>query len=83
MLTGARLHLETDVDRFAAGEPIFLREDFSELRFELESRNPDTHLNAVRLAGLRAGTYQVLQGEAIITSFDIADGSTTIFDTSP
>ena len=80
MLTGARLHLETDVDRFATGEPIFLREDFSELRFELESRNPATHLNAVRLAGLRAGTYQVLQGGAIITSFDIADGSTTIFD---
>ena len=61
LLTGGRLHIETDVDRFAADRPIALGEDLGELRFELESRNPVAHVNAVRVAGLPAGTYRVLR----------------------
>ena len=80
MLTGARLHLETAVDRFATGEPIFLREDLSALRFELESRNPAMHLGTVRVDGLPAGAYRVLRGDEVITSFDAAAGVTAIFE---
>ena len=80
MLTGARLHLETAVDRFAAGKPILLQEDLSSLRFELESRNPAMHLGTVRVAGLPAGTYRVLRGDEVITSFDAADGVMTRFE---
>ena len=80
MLARARLHLETDVDRFAAAEPIFLREDLSALRFELESRNPAPHLGTVRVAGLPVGTYLVLRGDEAITSFAAADGVTAMFE---
>ena len=85
LLAGGRLHVETEVDRFAAGRPIAFSEDLRELGFELESRNPAAHVNAVRVAGLPAGTYQVLRedgsrGADAIASFEVAEGAAASFD---
>jgi hypothetical protein len=81
MIAGGRLHLETEVDRFAASEPIALREDRSEIRFRLESSNPAAHVDTVRVAGLPAGRYRVLsEDDGVVTSFDAVDGDATAFE---
>ena len=80
MLAGSRLHLETEVDRFASARPIVVHEDLSEIRFELESGNPEEHLNAVLVAGLPAGRYRVRRGQAAITTFDASDGVAVRFE---
>ena len=80
ILPGRRLHVETDVDRFAPGASIALTEDLSELRFQLESRNPAAHSNPVRIAGLPAGTYRVLREGEVIASFTVGDAGATRFE---
>ncbi len=80
MLAGGRVHLETKVDRFAAGRSIFLREGLSEFRFELESGNPEAHRNTVLVSGLRAGTYRVRLGPETISAFEAADGVAVRFE---
>ncbi|MCY3678952.1 MAG: DUF5695 domain-containing protein [Gemmatimonadetes bacterium] len=90
ILTGGRLHMETEVDRFATDRPIAFTEDLAELRFELESGNPAAHLNTVRVAGLPAGSYRVMRedrsGEDVpnadqaIASFDVDEGAAASFD---
>jgi hypothetical protein len=59
MLHGATLHLESEVDRFAASEPIVLSEDLSEVRFQLESDTPAAHVAALHLSGAAPGRYTV------------------------
>ena len=76
LLGAGRLHLESGVERFAPGEPITVREDLSELRFRLESANPETHAGALRITGLRVGTWKLLSGDRLIDTFDVAPGAT-------
>jgi hypothetical protein len=73
MLSTGRLHVELDNDRFAAGQPIALREDLSELRFRLESDNPDDHTVRLWIGGLPAGRYAVGSAAGVIASFDVED----------
>ncbi len=80
MLGDERLHVETEVDRFAAGRPIFVAEDLSLVRFELESGNPVAHRNGVRVAGLRSGGYRVLRGELEVAAFEVMDGGAVRFE---
>jgi hypothetical protein len=80
MLARGRVHLETDVDRFQVDQPVALREDLSELRFRLESQNPAAHTNTVRVAGLPAGAWQVLGEDRALTTIDVVDGETSVFE---
>jgi hypothetical protein len=80
LLDARRLHVETVVDRFAHEQPITLREDFSEIRFQLESLNPAAHANTIRIAGLPAGRYQVTRDDQVVTSFDPVEGATSRVD---
>ena len=80
LIAGGRLHLDTEVDSFASARPIVVREDLSEIRFELESGNPEEHLNAVLVAGLPAGRYRVRHGEEAITAFGASDGVAVRFE---
>jgi hypothetical protein len=75
MLSTGRLHVELDNDRFAAGQPIALREDLSEMRFRLDSDNPEDHTATLRATGLAAGGYTVRAGSAVIASFDVQDAA--------
>ena len=80
VLTGGRLHIETEVDRFAADRPVFVAEDLSRLRFELESGNPAPHGNALRVAGLPAGGYRVLRGDDEVAAFEVEGGAAVRFE---
>ncbi len=61
MLTGGKLHVTLDSDRFAGAQPIILKEDFSELRFQLETDNPTPHVTKLRLSG-PAGEFVMHDG---------------------
>lgn len=80
LLAGRRVHLESGVDRFAANEPIVVREDFSEIRFRLESENPSRHSNVLHVAGLPAGRYEVDRGGEVVASFEAVDGRASDFE---
>ena len=62
-----------DTDRFIASQPIVLKEDLSEIRFQVESDNPSKHLVPLRLSGLRPGAYE-LRDKKLITTLKIEDG---------
>jgi len=69
-----KLHLILDRDRFAAAQPIVLKEDLTEVRFRLESDNPTRHFASLLLSGLPAGKYLVIGGNKAIGEILIKDG---------
>ncbi len=74
LLGGCKLHLLLDNDRFFASEPIFLQDDFSEVRFILESDNPIKHAAKLRISGLRAGKYTIGDDNGTIATLDVQQG---------
>ncbi|MGH7505993.1 MAG: DUF5695 domain-containing protein, partial [Longimicrobiales bacterium] len=80
LLGDRRLHLETEIDRLAREHPVSLREDLSEIRFQLESHNPAAHVNTIRLSGLPAGSYQVTRDRQVVTTLDVVDGELSKFE---
>jgi hypothetical protein len=71
--TGA-LHLESSVDRFAAGQPVVLRTDLSEVRFRLESESPFDHTARLRIGGLPPGEYRLGAGGSEVGSIRVGEG---------
>ena len=69
-----KLHMVLEADRFAALQPIALKEDFTEVRFRLESDNPSRHSAKLHLSGLPPGSYGVREGDRTIASIDVKDG---------
>ena len=63
-----RLHLELERDGFAAGAPIVLSEDLSELRFDIENRDPQGQSHANRLLVSGFSGYQVLVNGKLVTA---------------
>ena len=80
MLGNGKVHFISDTDRFASGQPIVLKEDLSEIRFQLESDNPAKHQATLRLAGLKPGRYAFRDDKGVITNIDIKDGGETIIE---
>jgi hypothetical protein len=80
MLGNGKVHFISDTDRFASGQPIVLKEDLSELRFQLESDNPAKHTATLRLTGLKPGRYAFRDDEGVITNIDITDGRETMVE---
>jgi hypothetical protein len=74
MLDGGRLHLESEVERFAAGQPIVLRENLDELRFRLESENPNEHMAVMKGLGLSPGRYRVSAEEVEVGFLEVREG---------
>jgi hypothetical protein len=71
LLDSGRLHLELDSDRFAAGRPIVLDDDLTEVRFELESDSPAAHSVMLRVSGLPGGRYSVRAGTDAIDTLEL------------
>ena len=69
-LSSGSLDLESEVDHFARGQPIALREDLAELSFRLESDNRTDHTAFVRIAALPEGRYTVRCNGAVVATFD-------------
>ena len=73
-----KLHMVLDTDRFVSSQPIVLKEDFSEIRFQLESDNPAKHVARLHLSGLTAGSYVLRNGGNAVTTLEIQDRQETI-----
>jgi hypothetical protein len=75
-----KLHMVLETDRFAASQPILIKEDFSEIRFRLESDNRTRHAARLLVSGLPAGKYAVLDGHKTIAEAEIKDGQQSVVD---
>ena len=75
-----KLHMVLETDRFAASQPIVLKEDFSEVRFRLESDNPASHVARLRLSGLAAGSYALLDGSRTIAAVEVKDSQESVVE---
>ena len=73
LLNDQRVHMILDRDRYAASSPIELKEDFSQVRFRLESDNPRNHLTTLRVSGLPSGSYVLQIGQKTISNFTMGD----------
>jgi len=73
-----KLHLILDNDRFAASQPLVLKADLSEARFQLESDNPSAHSVTLRLSGLASGSYDVLSRNETIATVEVKDGQESL-----
>ncbi|HEX7118514.1 MAG TPA: DUF5695 domain-containing protein [Longimicrobiales bacterium] len=78
MLDAGRFHIVLETDRFAAERPISLAEDLSEVRFDVESDNPEAHTARLRVSG-PAGRYAVRDaGGAAIAVVEVEDGKAAV-----
>ena len=73
LLNDQRVHMILDGDRYAASSPIELKEDFSQVRFRLESDNPRNHSTTLRVSGLPSGSYVLQIGQKTISNFTMGD----------
>ena len=73
LLNDQRVHMILDRDRYAASSPIELKEDFSQVRFRLESDNPRNHSTTLRVSGLPSGSYVLQIGQKTISNFTMGD----------
>jgi hypothetical protein len=73
-----RLHLELERDGFAVGAPIVLGEDLSELRFEIENRDPQSqpHANHLQVSGFSG--YQVLVNGKLVAELPSTSRDSTV-----
>jgi hypothetical protein len=63
-----RLHLELDHDGFAKEQPIAVADDLSRIAFTVENRTGGKHTTALTIAGLPAGSFNViLDGRRVST----------------
>ena len=80
-LGDGKLDLILDNDRFAAGAPILLKENFSLIRLQIESSNPQKHFARLHLSGLPEGNYHFGSGDTgSALPFAIKSGKEAILD---
>ena len=70
MLNNGQLHFVSDTDRFPSDQPIVLKEDLSEMRFQLESDNPAPHVAQIHFSA-PAGTYTVRDRQKVIAEVQL------------
>lgn len=80
MLQSAKLHVVVDTDRFAATEPIVLKDDLSEVRFTVETGNPASHSARLHLSVSAAGTYTISDQSGPVATLIMAAGQEAIAD---
>ena len=74
MLDTGRLHLGSEADRFHFERPILLQGDLTEIRFQLESDNPEVHTARMEMEGSEAGSYELRQDGEPVQRFTLAQG---------
>jgi hypothetical protein len=73
LLNDQRVHMILDSDRYAASSPIEFKEDWSQVRFRLESDNPMNHSTTLRVSGLPAGSYVLQIGQKAVSKFTMSE----------
>lgn len=59
LLGGRKIYLHMDTDHISATRPIFVKEDFSEMHFEIESSTAVDHTVTLTISGLPEGLYEI------------------------
>ena len=80
LIGGRKLHVISENDRFASGQPIVVNEALTEASFQLESDNPAAHPATMRVGGLPAGRYTIRAGNAPVATVEAKDGEEASFD---
>jgi hypothetical protein len=73
LLGNRRFDMELGTDRFLASQPLLLKEDPSELRFTLESDNPEMHVVKLRVSSQPSGKYTVRDDSRLMTAVSLKD----------
>jgi Family of unknown function (DUF5695) len=76
-LDNGNVSLALDRDHFAAAQPIVLKPDLTEIRFELETDNSAAHPATLRLSGLSSGEYSVRDRNGAFATFVSTNGQET------
>jgi hypothetical protein len=74
MFNTGNLHLVVDTDRFAAGQPILLQADLSQVSFTLETGNSASHTSRIHLTASTGGTYTVSNSSGTIATLNVTAG---------
>lgn len=77
MFNSGNLHLVLDNDRFAAGQPVVLLSDLSQVSFQIESENTAAHSATVQLAVPTTGTYSVTDVHGVVATLNLQAGQET------
>lgn len=79
LLKNGRIDFVSYADRFPSGQPILLKPDLSEMRFQLESDNAEPHVARIHFSG-PAGNYTVRDQQGVFSEARLANGQETLFD---
>lgn len=80
MLDAELLHLQLENDQFAAGQPIALSDDLSQVSLLLESPNPASHSARLNVSASIAGSYQLSGPSGALTNVVLAAGEEVVLD---
>jgi Family of unknown function (DUF5695) len=78
LLNQGRIDFVSDADRFPSAQPIMLKDDLSEMRFQLESDNPAPHVAQIHFSG-PAGNYTVRDQQGVLAEARLAKGQEALF----
>ncbi len=70
MLDNGRIDFVSDTDRFPHDQPLVLKQDLTEMRFQLESDNPGPHIARIHLSA-PAGPYTVRDRHGFIAQVQL------------
>jgi hypothetical protein len=68
------MQMALESDRFQAAKPITLREDLTEVRFTLETENPQAHVTKMSFVPPVTGTFNVRGDDGKITPVSVTAG---------
>ncbi|MCX6344545.1 MAG: DUF5695 domain-containing protein [Armatimonadetes bacterium] len=73
VMANQRLHIELASDHFDSEAPIYLADNFSEIRFCIENEGGHSHETKLRLSGMKAGKYVVCVEESTKECYNVTD----------
>ena len=78
MLNNGNMHLVLDNDHFAAGQPIVLQPDLSQVSFQIESGNSAAHAVTLHFTASTASNYTFSGAHGVITTMNLQAGQETV-----
>jgi hypothetical protein len=78
MFNNGNLHLVLDNDHFAAGQPIVLQSDLSQVNFQIESENTSAHSVTLHFTASTAASYTVSGIHGTIATLNLQAGQEAI-----
>jgi hypothetical protein len=74
MLNTGMLHLVVDTDRMAAGQPVTLSPDLSQVGFVVETDNPASHTAPLHFTTSQSGSYTVSGPSGVVATLNLPGG---------